>query len=227
MAIETEEKFVMDVNVFNDKYRRYCKAHHTLSQAYITQNCYWDVVVSMDDEGDCYVSIKSRLTSTSIVFPLDLNDYIELSTSDGVKQLGHNEDSYKVDPTLWALRVRIVDDKEAIFCFKERVAGASRKEYEASMPIKSADFIYYSLSKRISKIRHLLDRSGYTWEIDIFLDKNKGLCIAEIETEDLDFPLIDGLREKVTEDRRYYNAELCEKPFTQWKDKTVPNSTQP
>ncbi|MCP4528667.1 MAG: CYTH domain-containing protein [Aestuariibacter sp.] len=216
MAIETEEKFVMDVNIFNEKYREHCKERHTLSQAYINEQSDWDVLLGLDKNGQGFVLVKSRINTSSTAFPIDPKDVKEMMACDGVDLVCQEQALFKVDSSSWALRIRIIDEAEAIFCFKERIAGASRREYETSIPITSAEAIYETLTARISKVRHLFEYSGYLWEIDIFLDKNEGLCLAEIETEDTDFPLIDGLTKKVTQDRRYYNAELVENPFNNW-----------
>ena len=213
MAIETEEKFTMDVSVFNNNLKAHCTCATRLKQAYINESSDWVTFLVADRVGNSFVSLKSRTGKSDITFPIGKEDYRDLIKSQGVYA---EDDSYRVDPQAWALRIRIDENDTAVFCFKERIAGASRAEYETLLPIADATDVYQTLLLRIHKIRHLLIHEGYTWEIDIFLDDNEGLCIAEIETEDKDFPLIEGLREKVTSDVRYYNAELCSNPFTHW-----------
>ncbi len=217
MALETEEKFVMDINFFNDHLKERCKSSSTLRQAYITPDCQWETLIGLDEHEESFVSLKSTTAPQSIKFPLSQDCYNELISARGVQSVGKPENSYKVDPLVWALRIRTVDDESAVFCFKERVAGSSRLEYEADIPLAAATLVYGELTHRIHKVRHLLENEGYTWEIDIFLDENHGLCVAEIETEDKEFPLIDGLVRRVTEDQRYYNAELCAKPYQSWE----------
>lgn len=213
MAIETEEKFTMDVSVFNNKLRDSCISSKRLKQAYIVQSSDWDTFLVTDKKGNGSVDLKRRSGADRITFSLDNADYLALIKSHGVYADGK---SYRVDPQAWALRIRMDESDTAVFCIKERKAGASRAEYEAELPVTEAATLYETLLLKIHKIRHLYEHEGYTWEIDVFLDENEGLCIAELETNDKDFPLIDGLLENVTNSLRYYNAELCANPFTGW-----------
>ncbi len=58
---------------------------------------------------------------------------------------------------------------------------------------------------------------GYKWEVDVFGDLNEGLCIAELETEDKDYPLLSFIKAEITDEIRYYNDELSRNPYTQWE----------
>jgi CYTH domain-containing protein len=56
------------------------------------------------------------------------------------------------------------------------------------------------------------------WEIDVFLGDNEGLLLAEVELESpsQQFNLPDWVGEEVSEDPRYFNANLVKNPFRQW-----------
>ena len=57
------------------------------------------------------------------------------------------------------------------------------------------------------------------WEIDVFKGDNEGLTLAEIELdwEEQKFDIPDFISQEVTQDRRYYNAELLTNPISKWK----------
>ena len=57
------------------------------------------------------------------------------------------------------------------------------------------------------------------WEIDKFAGKNKGLVIAELETDDdaREIEKPDWLGDEVTGDPRYFNLNLVQHPFFGWR----------
>ena len=57
------------------------------------------------------------------------------------------------------------------------------------------------------------------WEVDEFLGANAGLIVAEIElpSESTEFARPDWLGEEVTDDERYYNFNLAQRPYREWK----------
>ncbi len=71
----------------------------------------------------------------------------------------------------------------------------------------------------MEKIRHRLVVEGTHWEVDEFLGANAGLLMAEVELADENQPFShpDWLGEEVTHDRRYYNSQLAQQPYTEWK----------
>jgi adenylate cyclase len=54
--------------------------------------------------------------------------------------------------------------------------------------------------------------------VDEFLGVNGGLIVAEVElqSEDQPFPKPDWIGEEVTDDPRYFNANLVTRPFSTW-----------
>ncbi|KRO66615.1 MAG: adenylate cyclase [Cryomorphaceae bacterium BACL21 MAG-121220-bin10] len=74
------------------------------------------------------------------------------------------------------------------------------------------------LPGKIEKVRYRVTYSGFCFEVDEFFGENQGLIMAEIELthpeEPFDRP--NWLGQEVTEDFRYYNAQLSQNPFSQW-----------
>ena len=62
----------------------------------------------------------------------------------------------------------------------------------------------------LEKVRHRIDVAARTWEVDVFGGANVGLVLAEIELEAEDAPveLPPWVGIEVTDDPRYYNANL-------------------
>jgi adenylate cyclase len=71
---------------------------------------------------------------------------------------------------------------------------------------------------QISKNRHKVQFAGHTWEIDVFHGANEGLVVAEVElaSEDTTFEKPDWVLDEVSEDPRYFNSALLQKPFSSW-----------
>ena len=59
---------------------------------------------------------------------------------------------------------------------------------------------------------------SHTWEIDVFEGDNEGLVIAEVEleSEDEPFDVPEWIGAEVTDDPRYFNANLVANPFSRW-----------
>ena len=111
-----------------------------------------------------------------------------------------------------ALRVRILDDAEALLTIKSAEPGTTRAEFEYPIPLADArDLLKLHVGLVIEKRRHIVPLDGLTWEVDVFEGAHAGLVIAEVELPAADAPFArpDWLGREVTEDRRYYNASLA------------------
>ena len=117
------------------------------------------------------------------------------------------------------VRVRIAEEN-AFLTIKGKSVGATRAEFEYSIPVGEAQMLLDNLCEKplIEKYRYTLAYEGFTWEIDEFLGDNEGLIVAEIElpAEDTPFALPTWTGEEVTHDARYYNSNLSEHPYKQW-----------
>ena len=117
------------------------------------------------------------------------------------------------------VRVRIRDD-EAFLTLKSSSKGATRLEFEYSIPVEDAEQMLENLCQKpfIDKKRYLIGHEGHTWELDIFEGENKGLIVAEVELESEDeaFALPTWVKEEVTTDKRYANSNLIQNPYANW-----------
>lgn len=118
-----------------------------------------------------------------------------------------------------SVRIRIAGD-EAFLNIKQAVTGTSRLEYDYGVPVPDAVEMLDELCHKplIEKTRHWVEHAGFTWEVDVFHGDNSGLIVAEIElpAEDTAFDKPDWVGREVTEQRRYYNVALCERPYREW-----------
>ena len=117
------------------------------------------------------------------------------------------------------VRVRIEGDA-AMLTIKGRSVGASRGEWEYPIPLADAEQFLASLCEQplIEKKRYRIEHQGMLWEVDEFFGANAGLVVAEIEldSEDQPFSKPDWLGAEVTDDARYFNANLIKHPFSEW-----------
>ncbi|MGI9319844.1 MAG: CYTH domain-containing protein [Thiogranum sp.] len=117
------------------------------------------------------------------------------------------------------VRVRTINDK-GYLTVKGVSVGASRLEFEYEIPVADARELLDNLCEKplIEKQRYKLDHGGLTWEIDVFFGDNEGLIVAEVElqSEDQVFERPDWVADEVTSDPRYFNANLINKPYSNW-----------
>ena len=118
-----------------------------------------------------------------------------------------------------SVRIRIERGVGARLTVKSAEHSVTRSEYEYQIPVPDAEeMTAFAVGTVIEKVRHVVPFANLKWEVDEFLDKNVGLVIAEVEleTEDQDFKIPDWVSEEVTNDHRFYNASLAERPYTSW-----------
>lgn len=136
----------------------------------------------------------------------------------GVSRVRRLRQGYLSTGGLAAVRVRSVDDGFAALTIKGARKGMTRAEFEYEIPAADAQELLGICGAVVEKLRHDVPYAGLTWEIDEFLGANAGLVVAEVELTDaaqaIDIPPWIGA--EVTEDRRYYNAELFLRPFSTW-----------
>ena len=117
------------------------------------------------------------------------------------------------------VRVRVTGDK-GFLTIKGVTVGFSRLEFEYEIPLRDAHQMLDTLCERplIEKTRYWVEHEGLIWEIDVFLEDNEGLLLAEVEleSETQQFNLPDWVGEEVSEDPRYFNANLVKNPFRLW-----------
>lgn len=118
-----------------------------------------------------------------------------------------------------SVRVRI-GGAQAHLNIKSRTRGHTRLEFEYPIPLADARQLLAELALpgAIDKTRHHVEHGGRHWEIDEFHGDNLGLIVAEIELEHAEaaFERPSWLGPEVTDDTRYYNASLAERPYADW-----------
>ncbi len=117
------------------------------------------------------------------------------------------------------IRVRIGDGR-AILNIKGVSKGFTRPEFEYEIPLQEGEEIVREVAIQpcIEKTRYRVQCGNHTWDLDVFEGENDGLIVAEIElqSEDESFEMPEWAGEEVTDDRRYSNANLVERPFNDW-----------
>ncbi len=117
------------------------------------------------------------------------------------------------------VRVRSAGDQGWI-TIKGITIGATRTEFEYPIPLADADAMLDELCERpiIEKTRHVVEVDGTTWEIDEFAGVNEGLIVAEVELDSInqEFTRPEWIGNELTDDPRYFNANLISHPYKEW-----------
>jgi adenylate cyclase len=118
-----------------------------------------------------------------------------------------------------SVRVRIAGDA-AFLNLKSRQAGHTRQEFDYPIPVADAEaLLVLCVGGRIEKVRHYVGHAGHTWEVDEFAGDNAGLVVAELELSAADeaFERPAWLAREVTDETRWYNLALAERPYSRWR----------
>ena len=148
------------------------------------------------------------------------------------------ERKFLVDTTRWAPRdagtvfrqgylsshrertVRIrLEGERAKLTIKGPTRGVTRVELEYDIPREdAARLLELCEQPLIEKTRYVEDHHGLRWEIDVFHGANAGLVVAEVElaSEDQVVTKPAWVTEEVSEDPRYFNANLIHHPYSAW-----------
>jgi len=121
-------------------------------------------------------------------------------------------------------RIRTTDD-DVYITFKGHGSedGTTRTEVECTTTLSEAELeaVLSMCDGTLRKIRYFIphhEEQGLMWEIDVFLEENAGLVVAEIELDFAEraFDLPDWIGDDVTQDPKYLNSNLLRSPFTTW-----------
>lgn len=127
--------------------------------------------------------------------------------------------SYLAETDRAVVRVRIIDGKDAVITIKSGKSDLSRSEFEYPVPLADAEALTgLRQGSELSKTRFRAPYGGRTWEVDVYSGDNAGLVVAEIELEkeEAAVKLPPWLGREVTGDRRFYAAQLSQRPYRSW-----------
>lgn len=120
------------------------------------------------------------------------------------------------------VRVRVAGTR-AFLTIKGLTRGVERLEFEYEIPVADATRLLDELCERplIEKTRYTVPAGRHVFEIDEFHGDNEGLVVAEIELARPDeaFERPAWLGREVSNDPRYFNANLIAHPYAQWREK--------
>lgn len=120
------------------------------------------------------------------------------------------------------VRVRLRDDRAFLTIKGPSLdGGLSRYEFEKEISKdEGLSLLYLCEPGVIDKVRWLVPWQGHTFEVDEFGGENAGLVIAEVELQEENefFERPPFLGKEVTGDRRYYNSQLRQNPYSQWDE---------
>ncbi len=139
---------------------------------------------------------------------------------DGVHGV-HYRQGYLQSERERTVRVRLAGDAGWL-TIKGETRGVTRSEFEYPIPAEDATALLDELCDRpqIEKYRYRIEHDGHVWEVDEFLGDNAGLVVAEIELASADerFSRPPWLGDEVSDDPRYFNANLVRHPWRDWSE---------
>jgi CYTH domain-containing protein len=119
------------------------------------------------------------------------------------------------------IRVRVIGE-QGYLTVKGKTSGITRPEYEYAIPAADAEAILDTMCARllVEKLRYTIPHAGATWEIDEFLNENKGLIVAEVELESAEqsIEMPPWIGQEISYDPRYLNVNLAKQPYTFWNE---------
>jgi adenylate cyclase len=143
-----------------------------------------------------------------------IRDLSVLATASGTRI---SQGYLSLDPDR-TVRVRLAEDA-AWLTIKGRGKGLSRAEFEYEIPIDEArQLLELCLGSVVDKTRHKISHAGHLWEVDVFHGDNAGLVVAEVElvSEEEAVELPPWIGAEVSDDPRYFNAQLAQQPYQDW-----------
>ncbi|MBF0603285.1 MAG: CYTH domain-containing protein [Nitrospirae bacterium] len=117
------------------------------------------------------------------------------------------------------VRVRLEGD-DGTLTIKGLTRNNTKKEFEYAIPSQDALELLHALCLKplIEKHRFRVVYDGFSWDVDVFEGENRGLVIAEIELDRGDQPFAKPpwLGREISDDPRYFNANLGQNPYCRW-----------
>jgi adenylate cyclase len=119
-------------------------------------------------------------------------------------------------------RVRIANARATI-ALKSRRRGASRSEFEYTIPLSDAEDIMRVMCDEpiLEKVRHCVPYGGVIWYVDVYEGILSGVVIAEVELDrtDQDLQLPDWVGPEVTADPNYRKINMIARRIADNREK--------
>lgn len=122
------------------------------------------------------------------------------------------------------IRFRVINNDVCINIKQIKGDASVRDEFEFHNKLGNSEIkkiIGFSIKKPIKKIRYKILHKKLIWELDKYQGENDGLITVDVELPkknfDIIFPSWVDVEHEITNDERFFNKNLGEKPFSQFK----------
>ena len=116
------------------------------------------------------------------------------------------------------VRVRVLGEHGKL-TVKGKSSGIVRAEFEYDVPLEDAEaMLSLCLAPLLEKTRTTIAVGDVCWEVDEFFGENAGLVVAEVELASAEQRIVvpEWVGTEVSDDPRYYNANLLAHPYSRW-----------
>lgn len=122
-----------------------------------------------------------------------------------------------------APRLRIQTDVDtgkikALATWKSPVSDTLSKEWEYELSISDAEQMVAQADIQLEKCRSYVNVEGFIYHVDVFMQENAPLVLAEIELpkEGMAFPKPQWLGKELIREKAYSNYNLAKTPYSTW-----------
>jgi len=222
MAKEREQKFL----VCSPEWRNHIKEAKIIEQWYFNENTKITVgmignliigaaEITFADERD-----GAEISFSFVVKPSDAMEMISVLRPKRISETGANIRVWAIDTNETAIRIRITEGKKAELTFKGG-CGYERDEFNFPADLDLAyDIVAVLDAGRVRKVRNIIPyTNNLYYEVDEFLDENRGLIVAEMEFgKERPSPFCHALwiGDEITHDMKYTNSAMAVLPFERW-----------
>ena len=158
-----------------------------------------------------------------------LVDKKEFLNDPNIEKYLHSRQGYfhVTEEAVSSFRIALIDyaatgEQVSIINMKGNRTGASRAEIETKIPRSIGEDMFAMANHSIEKDRYHVKANGSVpdlmWEVDVYYGENFPLVVAELEvpSEDVTFEKPEWILKNVTDDDRFYNANLSEVPVSEF-----------
>jgi CYTH domain-containing protein len=202
---EIESKFL--VKKLTNEMKKSAYAVKVIKQAYIGEGEHFVQRVRLSEVYNSYNDFLAGICASKEAFLT-------------IKEKIGGKKRFEEEKAISLVSAEFMIGKETLSIEKIRFCIGQKEEYLKSSIPKNVHPDFWIGTRTIKQNGDEVVLKTLTWEVDEFEGNNSGLVLAEMEVhwEEQSFYEPDWVGKNVTEELRYYNFDLLNNPYQNWKD---------